>query len=119
MQKINLRVAFEPEKLKANAKNEVFLVLKFTSTEQKKPFWCECIVSVKPPLSLTHDRESKPGFTRIGILRPGRHIEKKIKLFTRPNNYPGPYDMTITVYAYDDEGIIAERFEKQEVIECV
>lgn len=118
MPKISLKVKFEPEKLKANSKNEAFAILKVSNNESK-PLWCESVVSVKLPLSLAHDKESKTGFTRIGIVGPGKHMEKKIRIFTRPNNYPDKYGMSITLYAYDEQGVIAERLEKQESIECV
>jgi hypothetical protein len=116
---VNLDVTFSPEKLKMNAKNDAFLVLKFTNTDNEKIFWCETDVLVKHPLSLAFDRELELGRTRVGILKPNKSAEKKVRIYTRPNNYPGAYSLAITAYVYDEEGVISERLERKAEVECV
>ena len=108
---------FEPESLKANRKNEAVMYLTITSSDSNI-FWCECDITVNPPLSLAHDKELNLGRTRIGILKPMQKLDKQIKLFTRPNNFPDNYPITITTYLYDEDGAIAERLENSEPIKC-
>ncbi|MEM3019758.1 MAG: hypothetical protein QW194_00330 [Candidatus Micrarchaeaceae archaeon] len=115
----NINVRFDPEKLKANARNEAMLVLGIENTDSSKNYWCESEVSVKPPLSLAHDIELNMGKTRVGILKPLGKLEKKIKIYTRPNNFPDTYTVNITTYVYDEEGVIAERIESKASIPCV
>ena len=119
MEHIDLSVEFEPAQLKSNAKNEAFLVLKLKNKDGSKTFWCECDVSAQHPLSLAHDKQLELGRTRIGIVTPGKTIEKKVRVYTRPNNFAGSYGLDVTVYAYDEEGVIAERREHHETVECV
>ncbi len=115
---IEIGVKFEPDILRANAKNEAFLIISATNGSSSAPYWCECEVSVKSPLSLAMDRELDIGRTRIGISMPGCSIEKKIKLFTRPNNFVDDYPVSIVAYVYEADGAIAERVEKKAFIPC-
>lgn len=109
---------FEPESLKANRKNEATMYLTISSTDNGKAYWCECDINVNPPLSLAHDKELNLGRTRIGILKPMNRLEKQIRLFTRPNNFPDNYPINITAYLYDEDGAISERIEHSEPIKC-
>ncbi len=114
----NIKMRFEPEKLKANARNEAMLILEVESSDESKSYWCESEVSVKPPLSLAHDIELDMGKTRIGILKPKGKLEKRIKVYTRPNNFPDTYNVSATTFIYDDEGVIAERIESTGSVPC-
>lgn len=114
----NVSIRFEPEKLKANARNEATLVLGVENTDEGKDYWCESDVAVKPPLSLAHDIELNMGHARIGILKPKGALEKKIKIYTRPNNFPDTYTVNVTTYIYDEEGVIAERVESKGIVPC-
>lgn len=113
-----LQTKFDPSVLKAEKKNEATMYMTVSSQEQQKVFWCECDILVSHPLSLAHDKELNIGRTRVGILKPGKSIEKQIKLYTRPNNFPDYYQIGITVYLYDEDGAIAERVEHSESIKC-
>ena len=115
---IEIGVKFEPEALRANTRNEAFLIISATNGSSTAPYWCECEVSVKSPLSLAVDRELEMGRTRIGIAIPGGLIEKKIKLFTRPNNFVDDYPISIVAYIYETDGAISERIEKKAFIQC-
>ncbi|MGD0729215.1 MAG: hypothetical protein ABR981_04020 [Candidatus Micrarchaeaceae archaeon] len=112
-----LETKFEPAVLKANKRNETTMHLSLASGDQKV-YWCECDILVSPPLSLAHDKELNIGRTRIGILKPNKKIDKQIKLYTMPNNFPDFYQINITVYLYDEDGVIAERVEQSESIKC-
>ena len=115
---IEIGIKFEPDALRANAKNEAFLIISAANSSSSAPYWCECDVSVKSPLSLAIDRELEIGRTRMGIAMPGGSVEKKIKLFTRPNNFVDEYPVSIVAYIYEADGAIAERIEKKAFIPC-
>ncbi len=108
---------FEPEALKAYAKSEPFLILTLKN-EDSSSYWCECDVNVKPPLSLAHDKELNTGRTKVGIVKPNGSLDKKIRLFTRPNNFPDEYPIGVTSYIYDEDGAIAERVETNGTLAC-
>jgi hypothetical protein len=115
---IKVSTRFEPLSLRANQRNEAMMYLSITSEDADKDYWCECDILVSPPLSLAPDKELNNGRTRIGILKPKSKIEKQIKLYTRPNNFPDAYPISITAYAYDEEGVIAERVAQDNNIMC-
>lgn len=118
MDNIELKINFDPQELKQNVKNEFFIILNFSNTNSNLNFWCECDLLVKHPLSLAHDKVLDIGRTRVGIIEPKQSIEKRIKIYTRPNNYPGEYELNLTAYLYDKEGIISERIDRKETIIC-
>ncbi len=118
MDNIELKINFDPPELKQNIKNEFFIILNFSNTNNDLNFWCECDLLVKHPLSLAHDKMLDIGRTRVGIIEPKQNIEKRIKIYTRPNNYPGEYELNLTAYLYDREGIISERIDRKETIIC-
>ncbi len=117
MPKAEISARFEPGVLKAYAKNEAMLVITMKNLDGA-PYWCECDVSVKRPLSLAYDKELGAGRTRMGILKPNGTIEKKIKIFTLPNNFPDDYQVSMTAYVYGEDGAIAERLERSEIVPC-
>jgi hypothetical protein len=114
---IDLSVTFEPERFRAYFKNEAEMKLKF-SNPGKGTFWCECEINVVSPLSLAHDKELDAARTKVGILKPGSSIEKRIKLYTRPNNFPDDYKVKLTSFFYDEDGAISERTESEASIKC-
>ncbi len=118
MSDLSVSAKFVPEKLKAYAKNEAIMIIRLGNANKTNHYWCECDVNVKSPLSLAHDRELDTGRTRMGIVHPESAIEKQIKIYTRPNNFPDGYAVKITAYVYDQDGAISERIELQATIEC-
>ncbi len=119
MNVVELNVDFEPQSLKSNMKNEFFIILRLKNTTNTDNFWCECDINVIHPLSLAQDKELAAGRTRIGIITGNETSEKRVKIYTRPNNYPDKYKIKITAYIYDKEGIIAQRIDREEKIECI
>lgn len=117
MAKVDIIASFEPKVLRANSRNEAFLILTFNNNHSAT-YWCECDINVKPPLSLAHDTELNTGRTKVGILKPNGTINKKIRIFTRPGNFPDEYPLSITAYIYDEDGAISERLEKMETVLC-
>lgn len=114
----DLDITFEPKKLKANSKNETAMVVKM-STKQERLLWCECDILLKYPLSLAFDRELKAGHSRIGLLRKGKFLEKRFRLYTMPNNQPGQYLIGVVTYAYGEDGVIEDRQQTKLELECV
>ena len=119
MATVSINSKIEPDTLKARVNNEAVMHLSLKNEDPEKTYWCECEIKVSPPLSLAHDKELNAGRTRIGILKPNASLEKPIKLYTRPNNFPDEYKFIVTAYVYDEDGAIAERVEKPESIRCV
>lgn len=115
---MDISASFEPAALKAYSKNEPYLVISLKSADGAASYWCECDVTVKPPLSLAHDKELNTGRTKVGIVKPTGTLSKRIRLFTMPNNFPDDYQVSITAYVYGEDGTIAERFEKKESVPC-
>ncbi len=118
MDGVSVEVKFDPESFKAFARNEGYMVINIASKDNPGTYWCECEVNIKPPLSLAPDKELNGGKSRVGILKAGVAIEKKVKLYTRPNNYPDGYQVALTIFMYGEDGAIAERIEKKEEIPC-
>lgn len=119
MANTEIRVDFTPSKLKAYAKNEVVATISVKNMSDVNTYWCECEVKAMPPLSLAHDSELTTGRIRIGILKPKDTIRKQAKVYTRPNNYPDEYKMSVISFIYDGDGAISERNEHSEHITCV
>ncbi len=119
MDKVEVKVNFEPNILKADSKNEIVATLSYTNKDSEKLFWCESDLVVKSPLTLARDISLSSGRARVGILKPNSGIEKKIKIYTLPNNLPDSYEVNITTYVYDEEAVISERIEQKEYLECV
>jgi len=117
MGNIEIGISFMPEKLKAFTKNEVQMNIEVKNSGTEI-YWSECDVALAPPLSLSHDSELNLGRTRIGILKPGQLLNRQVKLYTRPNNYPDDYKFSIIAYIYDGDGAISERLEKRLSIPC-
>ncbi len=115
---VEIYASFEPQALKAYSKNEPYLVLSLKNSDGNASYWCECDVSVKPPLSLAHDKELGVGRTKVGIVKPNGALNKKIRLFTMPNNFPDDYQVSITAYVYGEDGTIAERVDRNESVPC-
>ena len=116
---VDIDVSFIPQKLKSFSRNEVRMEINLKNLTESSLYWGECEIVVASPLSLAHDIEMNTGKTRIGILKPMGGSSKIVKLYTRPNNYPDDYKFKITAYIYDEDGAIAERFDKNLSIECI
>ncbi|MEM0149357.1 MAG: hypothetical protein QXW10_00470 [Candidatus Micrarchaeaceae archaeon] len=108
----------EPQELRAYMKNEALLSLTFESKDSSRILWCESEIHVENPLSLAPDKELLVGKARVGIIKPNGKVSKQVKLYTRPNNFPDDYKYSIVLYAYDEDGAIAERIEYSNAIKC-
>ncbi|MGC8670019.1 MAG: hypothetical protein ACP5TL_02610 [Candidatus Micrarchaeia archaeon] len=116
---IEIDAHVEPTTLKAYSKNEAILKVNFKNADGERHLWCESEVHVENPLSLAPDRNLQAGKTRIGILHPKSSIEKQVRVYTLPNNFPDDYKYNIITYVYDEEGAIVERVEYSNTVKCV
>jgi hypothetical protein len=117
MGRFEIKIDFEPKKLKAYSKNEAFMRVSVISNDENT-YWCECDVMLSPPLSLSHDSELTTGRTRMGILKPSGTLSKPVRIYTKPNNFPDNYNVNVIAYIYDNDGAIAERVESRASVVC-
>jgi hypothetical protein len=110
-------VNIEPSTLKAYSKNEAVLNITVTS-QNDQVLWCESEISVNSPLSLSFDSELARGKVRVGIVEPNQTISKKINIYTRPNNFPDEYEVSLLFFIYDKDGAIFERIEQKVPVIC-
>jgi hypothetical protein len=118
MSNIEISADFSPQKLKAYSRNEVIASITVKNLSDVNTYWCECDVNVTPPLTLSHDSELSLGRIRIGILKPKGIIRKQVKVYTRPNNYPDEYKISVVSFIYEEDGTISERGEHRMLIPC-
>jgi hypothetical protein len=112
-----VKMTFSPEIIDRTKAEEVNVNLEFNAPSVKKEYWCECVVTVKAPLSLSHDAPLEKGQHKVGILGPkNKTIMKQIKLFSVPSMHSIDYLVTVTTFLYDEEGTIADRHDTSEVI---
>jgi hypothetical protein len=119
MDKVETSISFEPATLKAYSRNEAYMAITVASKEEETTYWCELEVNVSSPLSLAPDTQMTKAKLRMGILGPSKTLTKKLKLFTRPNNFPDVYKVNVTTYFYGEDGTITERRDLKGEIGCV
>ncbi len=106
-----------PSSLEAERFNDVRLIIR-VKNDKKGLRWFEADIEVPHKLSLTPDHSLRKGKIRIGILRKNEVIEKYIRIFGSKYTKPDIYKAKITVFAYDRNGVINERVDKEFEIEC-
>jgi hypothetical protein len=117
MEDFDVKVGFNPRILESGSRNEVVMDISVRSQDQK-PYWCECDIKVSPPVSLAHDKDLPIGRTRIGIVTSVHALTKQVKIYTSQDVVNGDYQITLTVYMYDEDGAISARKEINETIRC-
>ncbi len=118
MQNAEIVIELTPAKLKAYARNELQMTVALRNLSDTATFWGECEVNVVSPLSLAPDTELNTGRMRIGLMNPLESASKVVRLYTRPNNFPDEYSVSVVAYIYDKDGAIAERIEKRSTVLC-
>jgi hypothetical protein len=113
-----IKVEFAPDKLKAFRNNETLATI-HVKNNTDNIYWCEYEIAVSSPLSLAPDTQTDTWRQRMGIIGPGETTSKKVRLYTRPNNYPDSYRFEVRAFLYDKDGAIAERIENKASIMCV
>jgi hypothetical protein len=118
MAMVKIDMKFEPEVLANTTRSEITAKLT-VSSESEKEHWCECDITVSPPLSLAPDKTLNLGRTRIGILKKGKKpLEKTVKIYMAPHMAKHDYLVNVTAYLYDEDGAIAERMDTSQAIRC-
>ena len=87
--------------------SEAFLLIRVRNT-QKGYKWFEALVKLPEGLSFSAHFNLRKGKIRLGILKRGEYVEKATKFFASER---GNGEIKIMVYAYDKDGVVAERKE--------
>ncbi|MEM3841383.1 MAG: hypothetical protein QXN59_01665 [Candidatus Micrarchaeaceae archaeon] len=117
MPDIQVDINFEPKKLAAGKRENGEIVINLTNVSKESIFWCECDVHMDNQFSLAIDRDLTEGRTRIGIIKPGSSSSKRVRFYTKHGSVPGNYKVSVTSYAYGEDGAIAERSDIAKEIE--
>jgi hypothetical protein len=115
---IKVDIGFNPERIEAGKRGEGEVLIGLSNSSKDKLFWCECDVRIDPQFSLAIDRDLSEGRTRIGIIKPGGSANKRVRFYTKQGSYPGKYKVSVTMYAYDEDGAISERSDIDTELEC-
>jgi hypothetical protein len=118
MADIKTDISIAPERLTAAEFNEADMKFSVENVGEGV-YWVECMIEVQQPLSLAPDRILTIGKTLVGIIGQGHKREKRQKLYASKNLKPGSYNLKLTFYMYDEDGVIADRKEHLKEIECV
>ena len=116
---IKVRINFNPERIDAGKRGEGEVLIDLSNSSKDKLFWCECDLHIDHQFSLAMDRDLNEGRTRVGIIKPGGAASKRVRFYTKHGSYPGKYKVSVTMYAYDEDGAIAERSDIDTELECM
>ncbi len=111
MAMIKLHTEFFPLALRAQTRSNVELRVVLENTSDKF-LWVELDVSVPNEISLSPVKELTLGKARFGILKPGQLKEKKIKIYSGVKTVKYEYKIQLTLLAYDEDAVIADRKEE-------
>lgn len=114
---IELSARIHPNVLFAYCQNFVNLIIR-VENRSNDIFWCEADVKVPDNLSLNPTSELSKGRVRIGILEKKEFIEKSVRVFAGQYTPPQVYQVNITLYLFNKDGIIETRLEKKIEIGC-
>ena len=107
---MKVRYSHYPLSLRAYSRTELEFTIELENDDDQ-PYWVEADVSLQNGLSLAPDTSLQKGRTRMGIVKAGEIKSKKLKLFCKTD--PGEYKITMTVYAFDQDAVIANREDKE------
>lgn len=111
-------IHFTPIRLTSYQRNEVEMEVG-VQNGGPQPLWIECDVKVPSAISLAPDRVLEGGRTRMGIALAGHSVSKKVKIYGGAASYPDDYKISLTFYAYGQDGTIAQRIDHHERLRCV
>lgn len=114
---VNLSLKIHPPVLFCYSSNHVDLTIR-AENKGKDAFWAEADIHVPEMLSLSPTSTVDKGRVRLGILEKSEFIEKSVKVYAGTYTQPQIYRVSITVYAYDKNGVISKRIEKSIDVRC-
>ncbi len=117
MPEITVQFTNLPSEMKAFRYNELEAKISVESGD-KEAYWVEAMITVPPPLSLAPAESLEKAKTTLGILTQGKRKEKRFKIFAQNNVYPYIYKVTATLFIYDEEGVVVDRRDYYDEIQC-
>lgn len=114
---LHITTRFFPIRMNAYIRNEVEMTVEIENRENEER-WVECDISIPEAISLAADRTLTKGRIRVGIIKPGEILSKKVKIYGGASSYPDIYTIRITAYGFGRDGAIAIREEKKAELRC-
>jgi len=115
MLKLSLRS--HPDVIFAYSQNHVDMIMRIEN-HGAKTLWCEADIKTPENISLSPTNDLRKGRVRIGILAKKEFIEKSVRIFANQYTAPQVYQLNLTLYAFNKDGIIDTRMEKKTEIRC-
>ncbi len=113
--KVSLRS--HPDVLFGFSNNHVELILR-VENHGAHSVWAEADVSVPERLSLSPDSALRKGRLRVGIVGKEEYLEKAVKVYSNSFTNPQMYKCSVTLFAFNRDGVIEERQEKSLNLRC-
>lgn len=115
MLKVSLRS--HPDVIFAYSQNYVDIIMRIENHGANN-LWCEADIKTPENISLSPTNDLRKGRVRIGILAKKEFIEKSVRIFANQYTAPQMYQLDVTLYAFNKDGIIDTRQEKKTEIRC-
>ncbi len=110
---MKIKYSHFPLSLRAFTRSELELTIE-VENDDDQAYWIEADITLQNGLSLAPDSSLQKGRTRLGIVKEGEIKSKKLKIFSKTD--PGEYNITLAVYAFDRDAVIANRQDKEIVL---
>ena len=114
---LEFSIRSHPDVLFAYSQNHVNLIVR-VENHGAKPMWCEADIKTPENISLSPTSDLRKGRVRIGILTKKEFIEKSVRIFANSYTAPQMYQLEVTLYAFNKDGIIDGRLEKKTEVRC-
>jgi hypothetical protein len=114
---VDFSLRVHPDVLFAYSQHYVNLIIR-VENRGSKPLWCEGDVKVPEGLSLSPTNNLLKGRMRIGIIEKNEFLEKSVRIFGNQYTAPQVYQADVTIYAFNKDGIIETRMQKNIEIRC-
>lgn len=115
MLKVSLRS--HPDVIFAYSQNYVDVIMRIENHSANN-LWCEADIKTPENISLSPTNDLRKGRVRVGILTKKEFIEKSVRVFANQYTSPQMYQLDITLYAFNKDGIIDTRLEKKTEVRC-
>jgi len=115
MLKLSLRS--HPDVIFAYSQNHVDIIMRIEN-HGANSLWCEADIKTPENISLSPTNDLRKGRVRVGIMAKKEFIEKSVRIFANQYTAPQMYQLEVTLYAFNKDGIIDTRMEKKTEIRC-
>lgn len=114
---VTISVRSHPDVIFAYMQNYTNIIVRLEN-HGAGPIWCETDVKTPENISLSPTSDLRKGRVRIGILEKKEFIEKSIRVFAGSYTSPQMYQIEVTLYVFNKDGVIETRMEKKIEIRC-